>query len=337
MSITKEQQQALDDALVPREQRLRIGNCNYRLSTTFKPKEPTFQVALDVLSLTPFYQSFLISASVPAIYMHEFWATVSFHKQCIKFKLNKKNHSFYLETFRDMLQICPNLPSQKFIDPSFEEDILASIRKLGYSEDIKSLSDIKGMYYQKNVDYVYLLWEDLVYQIENKVSKKNKDMYYLRFTKVIINHFMSKDQSIPRRNNVDWHMAKDDPILTIMRFIPKHETVQKYGAILPDTLTNQAMKESEKTDQDPKDSPGKRLKATAKVAKSGKKKLPAQGLETLSEIALSEADQMKLITKRSKTQFHSSHASGSGANEGIGVSPGVSDVPTYGSEDEQIS
>ncbi|GJR49041.1 hypothetical protein Tco_1317144 [Tanacetum coccineum] len=158
-------------------------------------------------------------------------------------------------------------------------------------------------------------------------------------------------------------MAKDDPILTTMRFIPKHETVQKYGAILPDTLTNQAMKESdayktyydfatgkvipkpkyvrrstrEKTDQAPKASPGKRLKATAKVAKSGKKKLPAQGLETLSEIALSEADQMKLITKRSKTQFHSSHASGSGANEGTGVSPGVPDVPTYGSEDEQIS
>ncbi|GJZ90502.1 hypothetical protein Tco_0662429 [Tanacetum coccineum] len=63
MSITKEQQQALDNALVPREQRLRIGNCNYKLSTTFKPKEPTFQVALDVLSLTPFYQAFLISAS----------------------------------------------------------------------------------------------------------------------------------------------------------------------------------------------------------------------------------------------------------------------------------
>ncbi|GJQ95347.1 hypothetical protein Tco_0006486 [Tanacetum coccineum] len=239
MSITKEQQQALDDALVPREQRLRIGNCNYRLSTTFKPKEPTFQVALDVLSLTPFYQAFLISASVPAIYMHEFWATVSFHKQCIKFKLNKKNHSFDLETFRDMLQICPNLPGQKFVDPPFEEEILAFIRKLGYSRDIKSLSDVKvdtlhqpwrtfgtiinkclsgkvtgldklrisraqiiwGMYYQKNVDYVYLIREDLVYQIKNKVSKKNKDMYYPRFTKVIINHFMSNDQSIPRRNN----------------------------------------------------------------------------------------------------------------------------------------
>ncbi|GKA58230.1 hypothetical protein Tco_0757418 [Tanacetum coccineum] len=366
MSITKEQQQALDDALVPREQRLRIGNCNYRLSTTFKPKEPTFQVALDVLSLTPFYQAFLISASVPAIYMHEFWATVSFHKQCIKFKLNKKNHSFDLETFRDMLQICPNLPGQKFVDPPFEEEILAFIRKLGYSGDIKSLSDVKvdtlhqpwrtfgtiinkclsgkvtgldqlrisraqiiwGMYYQKNVDYVYLLWEDLVYQIENKVSKKNKDMYYPRFTKVIINHFMSKDQSIPRRNKVDWHMAKDDPILTTMRFIPKHETVQKYGAILPDTLTNQAMKESDayKTYYD---------FATGKVIPKPKKEEAT--CSRISEISLSEADQMKRITKRSKTQFHSSHASGSGANEGTGVSPRVPDVPTYGSEDGQIS
>ncbi|GJZ83950.1 hypothetical protein Tco_0649123 [Tanacetum coccineum] len=377
MSITKEQQQALDDALVPREQRLRIGNCNYRLSTTFKPKEPTFQVALDVLSLTPFYQAFLISASVPAIYMHEFWATVSYHKHCIKFKMNKKNYSFDLETFRDMLQICPNLPGQKFVDPPFEEEILAFIRELGYPGDIKSLSDVKvdtlyqpwrtfgtiinkclsgkvtgldqlclsraqiiwGMYNQKKVDYVYLLWEDLVYQIENKVSKKNKDMYYPRFTKVIINHFMSKDQSIPRRNKVDWHMAKYDPTLTTMRFIPKHETIQKYGAILPDTLTNQAMKESdaEKTDQALKASLGKRLKAIAKVAKSGKKKLPAQGLENLSEIELSEAEQMKIITKRSKIDFYSSHASGSGANEGTGVTPGVPDVPKYGSKDEQIS
>ncbi|GJW29929.1 hypothetical protein Tco_0046804 [Tanacetum coccineum] len=114
MSITKEQQQALDDALVPREQCLRIGNCNYRLSTTFKPKEPTFKVDLDIVSLTPFYQAFWISASVPAIYMHEFWAT-----------------------------ICPNLPGQKFVDPPFEEEILAFIRELGYPGDIKSLSDVK--------------------------------------------------------------------------------------------------------------------------------------------------------------------------------------------------
>nr|GEW08355.1 hypothetical protein [Tanacetum cinerariifolium]GEW11806.1 hypothetical protein [Tanacetum cinerariifolium] len=106
MSITKEQQQAHDDAIVSREQRLSIGNCNYRLSTTFKPKEPTFQVALDVLSFTSFYQSFLISASRYA---------------------------------PDFI----NLPDQKFVDPLFEEEILAFIRELGYPGNIKSLFDVK--------------------------------------------------------------------------------------------------------------------------------------------------------------------------------------------------
>ncbi|GKB94128.1 hypothetical protein Tco_0980265 [Tanacetum coccineum] len=81
----------------------------------------------------------------------------------------------------------------------------------------------------------------------------------------------------------------------------------------------------------------KRVKATAKVAKSGKKKQPALGLETLSDIALTEAEQMKLAIERSKTQLHISQPSGSGAHEGTGVTPGVPDVPTYESDDEQIS
>nr|GEX52540.1 uncharacterized mitochondrial protein AtMg00810-like [Tanacetum cinerariifolium] len=35
---------------------------------------------------------------------------------------------------------------------------------------------------------------DLVFQVENKNSKKNNDMYYPRFTKVIVNYFMAKDK-----------------------------------------------------------------------------------------------------------------------------------------------
>ncbi|GKC67259.1 hypothetical protein Tco_1099857 [Tanacetum coccineum] len=104
------------------------------------------------------------------------------------------------------------------------------------------------------------------------------------------------DQSIPSRNKVDWHMANDDPIFTTMRFIPQHEVVQKYGAILPDNLTTQAMKESkayktyyafairkaipkpkyvrrttkEKIVQAPKASSGKRIKSATKPSKEAK-------------------------------------------------------------------
>ncbi|GKD73505.1 hypothetical protein Tco_1331787 [Tanacetum coccineum] len=62
---------------------------------------------------------------------------------------------------------------------------------------------------------------------------------------------------------------------------------------------------------------GTRLKSKAKVAKPEKKKQPAKKpkakeLAVLSEVALTEAEQLKLATERSKTQFHNSHASGSG-------------------------
>nr|GFA03461.1 hypothetical protein [Tanacetum cinerariifolium] len=39
--------------------------------------------------------------------------------------------------------------------------------------------------------------------VEHKDHKKSNEMYYPRFTKVIIYHFMSKDPSIPRRNKFD--------------------------------------------------------------------------------------------------------------------------------------
>ncbi|GJW10553.1 hypothetical protein Tco_1576380 [Tanacetum coccineum] len=111
--------------------------------TTFKPKEPTFQVALDVLSLTPFYPAFLITASVPIVYMQEFWATVTYLKHHIRFKMNKKSYSFDLDTFRNMLQMYPKLPGQQFVDPPFEEEILTFMRDLGYPGNIKLLSDVK--------------------------------------------------------------------------------------------------------------------------------------------------------------------------------------------------
>ncbi|GJS45445.1 hypothetical protein Tco_0595566 [Tanacetum coccineum] len=46
---------------------------------------------------------------------------------------------------------------------------------------------------------------------------------------------------------------------------------------------------------------------------------------------------MKLAIERRKTQIHSSQPSSSGAHEGTSVTPGVPNVPTYGSDDEQIS
>nr|GEX23735.1 hypothetical protein [Tanacetum cinerariifolium]GEX25978.1 hypothetical protein [Tanacetum cinerariifolium] len=58
-------------------------------------------------------------------------------------------------------------------------------------------------------------------------------------------------------------------------------------------------------------SKGPRLKTQAKM-KQPLKKTKAKGLTMLIKVALSEADQMKLATKKSKKDYHISHASGSG-------------------------
>ncbi|GKB32808.1 hypothetical protein Tco_0872209 [Tanacetum coccineum] len=87
-------------------------------------------------------------------------------------------------------------------------------------------------------------------------------------------------------------------------------------------------------------SKGKRIKTKAKGDKPPKKKqsvTKSKGLTMLSEVALTEVEQIKLATKRSLIQTHSSHASDSGTDEGIGSIPGVPDVLTYKSDDEQIS
>ncbi|GKD07785.1 hypothetical protein Tco_1187470 [Tanacetum coccineum] len=243
MDTTKAQQIALADALVAPANRLKIGKCNHRLSSTLKSNKPTIQVVLDALKLTPFYKEFQITAN-----------------------------------------ICPRLLSQKFEDPPLKEEILSFIRDLGHTRKIKVLTDVNVNHMHYPGDHLLLL-------------------------------------SIGR---------PDEPVTS-----SKSKTAPA--------------------------SKGSKLKSPAKVAKTNKKKQPAtmqktKGLDVLSEVALTEAGQIKLATKRSKTQFHRSHASGSGDGvdtqlkvpdkqqqkdigtyEGVGDKPEVPDVPKYNSESDEES
>nr|GFB31500.1 hypothetical protein [Tanacetum cinerariifolium] len=191
MATIIEQQVALDEALVPSTQRC------------------------------PFFNAFLVTADVSEIYMQEFWATANVHHHSIRFKMDNKKHIVNLETFRDMLHICPRIPGQSFDELPFEAKILEFLR---------------------NIDYAFLIWEDFVYQVEHKNQKKSNKMYYPRFIKVIIHYFMSKDLSIPRRNKVNWHYVKDVILFSNIKVVSRHQNTQKYGAVLPIELTNEEIR-----------------------------------------------------------------------------------------------
>nr|GEV43861.1 hypothetical protein [Tanacetum cinerariifolium] len=307
MDMTIDQQVALDEALVHHASRLKIGKSNFRLRSDITSKESTLQVVYDVLKLIPFYKAFLVTA----------------------------------DTFDEL---------------SFKEEILAFLRCLGHNEEIKKIIDVNinklhqpwrsfvvvinkclsgkstgydslrllqaqilwGMYYKKNVDFAYLLWEDFVYQVKHKDSKKSNEMYYPRFTKVIINFFMTKDPLISSRNKNTQQFDVMFPVKLTNEDIRNSTAYKEYYAIASGAAPPKKKASVRKTQSSsdtimpPPTAAGTRLSTSAKgiqPAKSSKTK----GLYVLSEVALTEAEHMKLATKRSLQQTHISQASGYGA------------------------
>ncbi|GKD56031.1 hypothetical protein Tco_1289418 [Tanacetum coccineum] len=179
MNTIQAQQKALDDALAAPVDRLEFGNCNMRLKTDIKPKEATFQVVLNALALTPFYHAFLITVDVPAIYMQEFWATISIQRSSIRFTINKKKVSLDVDIFRDILQFCPKILRQVFEDLPLEQDILSFIRDLGYIGDITYLTDV-------NVDYLHQPWRAFAIVINKFLSGNKTRMDKIRLSRAQI-------------------------------------------------------------------------------------------------------------------------------------------------------
>ncbi|GJW69444.1 hypothetical protein Tco_0123868 [Tanacetum coccineum] len=104
MSSITAQQTKLDLELFPKENRLDIEKCNGRIPRGLTSRDPTFQVVLDAIALTPCYPAFLITADVP--------------------------------------EICPRVPGKDFDVLPSEEDTVSFLRELGHTGEINSLIDV---------------------------------------------------------------------------------------------------------------------------------------------------------------------------------------------------
>nr|GEZ20484.1 hypothetical protein [Tanacetum cinerariifolium] len=246
MATTIDQQVALDEALVPSTQKLRIGRRNFQLPSDIQSKESTLQVVYDVLRNSPFFRAFQVTTDVPEIYMLE-----------------------------------------------------------------------------------------------------SNEMYYPRFTKVIIDYFMTRKPSIPRRNRINWHYVRDDVLFSAIKVVSRHHTTQQYGAILPIELTtddirnSKAYKEyyacatgeaapkpkasarkkkgdSTSSTTPPTPTPITTVVSAPRLSAATKGKQPARATTPteLTDVERTEAEQLKIVLKRSRQETHISQQRGSGTDEG---------------------
>nr|GEU48736.1 hypothetical protein [Tanacetum cinerariifolium] len=220
--------------------------------------------------------------------MQEFWATVFVHKSSIKFTINKKKVSLDVDTFREILQICPNILGQRFEDLLLEHKMLSFIRDLGHTRDIHYLTDV-------SIDYLHQPWRAFSTIINKCLSGKDTTYEKIRLS----------------RAQILWVKLESEAYKTYYAYASGEKTPKpKYVRKKADLDTSPKKKPAQATK-------GTRLKSSANMAKYDKKKQPAKmpktkGLAVLSKVALTEAEQLKLATKRSNTQLHSSHVCGSG-------------------------
>nr|GEV48022.1 hypothetical protein [Tanacetum cinerariifolium] len=135
------QHAALDNALVPSEKRLKIERCNARIAFSKPQKEETYQ----------------------------FWNTIKKIGKTYgyNFKLDKKKCRVDTKVFCEILQICPRIPNQDFVELLSEEDLLTLIKELGYFGKCDMLSTLR-------TDQMHQPWRTFVAATRKVPLKKSR-------------------------------------------------------------------------------------------------------------------------------------------------------------------
>nr|GEW55833.1 retrovirus-related Pol polyprotein from transposon TNT 1-94 [Tanacetum cinerariifolium] len=338
MDTTIDQEVAMDEALVPHAKILRIGRSNFRLLSDTKSKESTLQLVYDVLRLTPLFKAFLLIADVPEIYMQEFWVTATVHHHAIQFNMDNKKHIINLESFRDMLHICLRIPDQSFVEPPFKEEIIAFLRFLGHNAAIRKLTDV-------NLNKLYQSWRSFAAIINKCLTVKSSGYDSLRLSQAQI--LLNKKIQRKALRCITLGSQRLSSIISCQRIrlfqggMRNSNAYKEYYAVAtgaappkPRASVRKTRSSSNTTITPPNADAGPRL-TTSEKGKQAAKASKAKSLSALSEVAMTEAQQLKLATKRSQQQTHISQASGFGTDEGTSSKPGVFDVPTDESEDDE--
>ncbi|GKC51301.1 hypothetical protein Tco_1074046 [Tanacetum coccineum] len=144
-----------------------------------------------------------------------------------EFILANKKCIVDVEVFRKILDISPRVEGEEFTKVQDDEATLTFLIDLGYKAIInKCLSG-------KTIDH------------KKEKRSRRETMPFPRFTKVIINHFLSQHKSLSKLKFQHYHTIKDDGIVSRLKFIRIGEDYQKYGLPIPDMMLNDKIKQSE--------------------------------------------------------------------------------------------
>ncbi|GKD84211.1 hypothetical protein Tco_1351050, partial [Tanacetum coccineum] len=136
---------------------LTIGKSNLLFNAQKIQKNPIFQISVDILKNTNFFQALTASANVPAIYLQQFWKTMSYNDKTGVYSCQLDEQWFDLsaDLLRKALAITPVNPAHPFELPPSGDTVLDFVNELGYPEPVELVSSIR-------TNYVYQPWRAIL-------------------------------------------------------------------------------------------------------------------------------------------------------------------------------
>ncbi|GJX04121.1 hypothetical protein Tco_0190037 [Tanacetum coccineum] len=225
-----------DEQIVPRSQWLIIGKSNLLFNAQKIQKNPIFQISVDILSNTNFFQAFTASASVPAIYLQQFWNTMKYNEKTGVYSCQVDEQWFDLsvDLLRKALAITPVNPTHPFVLPPSGNTVIDFVNELGYPEPVEIVSNIR-------VNYVYQPWRAILTLINQAVMGR----VYSRDPDIFLTQGESQSQSKGPKEESNssphslWMGFKGN-----LKFVPKGETVEVFRMAILDPMITEAIQQS---------------------------------------------------------------------------------------------
>ncbi|GKC70306.1 hypothetical protein Tco_1116189, partial [Tanacetum coccineum] len=198
-------------------------------------------IAVDILQNINFFRAFTASASVLAIYIQQFWNTLTYVEKAGSYRFQLDEDWFTLDAniLREALEITPIDQAHPFVSPPSGDEIMDFVNELGFPKVIHFVSSMA-------VNHLYQPWRAILSMINQcltgKTSRHDRPRYSVLqmlwgiITSTNVDFAELIIHNIHQRSTSPFHLVEEDPRLGNLKFVHKGEEDEVFGMPIPNKL-----------------------------------------------------------------------------------------------------
>ncbi|GKB92906.1 hypothetical protein Tco_0965178 [Tanacetum coccineum] len=176
-------------------------------------------ISVDILQNINFFRAFTASASVPAIYIQQFWNTLTYEAKTRVYSIELDESQFVLDAnlLRESLEIMPVDQAYQFVSPPSGKAIMEFENELRYTEVIHYVSRMA-------MNNLSQPWRAILSMINQGLTEFVQAIHTFLTDKANLGSTTKKGRKDKaHRSTSPFHLAGEDLRLGNLKFVPKGE------------------------------------------------------------------------------------------------------------------